>query len=323
MKNILITGAAGMVGSSLISKLIKKKNHFIIGIDNFTLGKKKYIKPLFKYKNFKFLNFDVSKEIKNKQLLKILSSKKLSEIWLLAANSDIASGVKKPNVDFKNTFLSSYNFLNNYNHFLNKDTKVIFASSSAIYGSVKGSIYENTSPLKPESFYGSMKAACETFISAYSYKYNIQSYIFRFPNVVGKNLTHGVIYDLTKKILSKQKKIKVLGNGEQCKPYSHVDELISCMIFLKNKKKKELINFFNIGASDKGVKVRKIVELLIKKFDCKKEVLYQKQKFGWPGDVTSYRYSNVKMKKNGFNFKLSSIQAIKKTVRSLSKKNFE
>ena len=75
MKNILITGAAGMVGSSLISKLIKKKNHFIIGIDNFTLGKKKYIKPLFKYKNFKFLNFDVSKEIKNKQLLKILSSK--------------------------------------------------------------------------------------------------------------------------------------------------------------------------------------------------------------------------------------------------------
>ena len=46
-------------------------------------------------------------------------------------------GVKDPNVDFKNTFLSTYNFLNNINKFLNKNTKIIFASSSAIYGSVR------------------------------------------------------------------------------------------------------------------------------------------------------------------------------------------
>ena len=97
----------------------------------------------------------------------------------------------------------------------------------------------------------------------------------------------------SKKILSKQKKLEVLGNGEQCKPYSHVDELINCMIFLKNKRKNELIKFYNIGSSDKGVKVKKIVQLLIKKFNCNKKIFYQKQKFGWPGDIISYRYSNL------------------------------
>ena len=323
MKNILITGVAGMVGSSLLSKLIKRKDVFIVGIDNFTLGKKNNIRQFLKKKNFKFFNLDASKKFKNNYLSTILNKRELSEIWLLAANSDIASGVKNPNVDFKNTFLSTYNFLNNINKFLNKNTKIIFASSSAIYGSVRGVIYENTSPLKPESNYGSMKAACENFISSFSHKYNIQSFIFRFPNVVGNNLTHGVIYDLSKKILSKQKKLEVLGNGEQCKPYSHVDELINCMIFLKNKKKNELINFYNIGSSDKGVKVKKIVQLLIKKFNCNKKILYQKQKFGWPGDIVSYRYSNVKMKKEGYRFKLSSIQAIKKTISSIAIKNFK
>ena len=52
MKNILITGVAGMIGSNLLEKLLKKKNLNIIGLDNFTLGKKKYIKPFLKFKNF-------------------------------------------------------------------------------------------------------------------------------------------------------------------------------------------------------------------------------------------------------------------------------
>ena len=44
----------------------------------------------------------------------------------------------------------------------------------------------------PESYYGAMKLASEAFISAFSFNNNIKSFIFRFPNVVGKNLTHGV-----------------------------------------------------------------------------------------------------------------------------------
>ena len=322
MKNILITGVAGMIGSTLLAKLIKRKDLYIIGLDNFRLGKKKYIKPFYRLNNFEFFNVDASKKIQNFKLLKTLKKRKLSEIWLLAANSDIASGVKNPDVDFKNTYLTTYNVLNDCDKFIKKDTKILFSSSSAIYGTVKKIISENTAPLKPESNYGSMKAACESFISSYSYKNNLKSFIFRFPNVVGSNLTHGVIYDLSKKILSKKKHLEVLGNGEQCKPYSDVDEIVNCMIFLKKKKNKNLINFYNIGSNDKGVKVKEIVKLLIKKFRYKKKIKYQNKKYGWPGDIVTYRYSTLKMKKAGFRFKLSSIEAIEKTINIISKNLF-
>ena len=323
MKNILITGVAGMIGSTLLEKLLKKKDLNIIGLDNFTLGKKEYIKQFLKYKNFTFFNVDVSKKIKNVELIKFLKKNKLSEIWLLAANSDIAAGVKNSDVDFKNTYLTTYNVLNDSYKFIDKNTKILFASSSAIYGTVKKVISENTAPLKPESNYGSMKAASESFISSYSYKYNLKSFIFRFPNVVGTNLTHGVIYDLSRKIIANNNYLNVLGNGEQCKPYSDVNEIINCMIFLKEKKNNQLINFYNIGSTDKGVKVKKIVELLIKKFNYNKKVKYQKQKFGWPGDILTYKYTTLKMKKVGFKFRLSSLEAIKKTIKAISKNHLK
>ena len=60
-------------------------------------------------------------------------------------------------------------------------------------------------------------------------------------------------------------------------------------------------------------------KLLKKKFRYNKKVKYQKQKFGWPGDILTYKYSTLKMKKAGFKFKLSSKEAIEKTIKSISK----
>ena len=68
-KIILITGIAGMLGSELISKFIKKKNYTIIGIDNFTLGKKKFIKDYLKNNNFRFFRINLSKRVNNKKLI--------------------------------------------------------------------------------------------------------------------------------------------------------------------------------------------------------------------------------------------------------------
>ena len=76
-KTILVTGVAGMIGSELLTRLIKNNKNFIIGIDNFTLGKKSNIKEYFKQKNFIFFNIDLSKKIQNKKLSKLLKKKKI------------------------------------------------------------------------------------------------------------------------------------------------------------------------------------------------------------------------------------------------------
>ena len=77
-----------------------------------------------------------------------------------------------------------------------------------MYGTVKGSIDENYKKKKPISNYGLMKLRSENYIINFSKKNNLLSFIFRFPNVVGKNLTHGIIFDFIKKIKKNKKKIQ-------------------------------------------------------------------------------------------------------------------
>ena len=174
-KKILITGAAGMIGSTVVESKLKK-NNLVYGIDNFLNKKSIYIKKFLTNKNFFFKKKDISlsKKIFRNNLY-------FDEVWLLAANSDIRAGIKNPNVDYQNTFLSTYNFLNNINKNLKKNTKIIFTSSSAIYGDLKNKkIKLNYGPYKPISNYGAMKSASESYLTYYCQNYSIPFYIFRF-----------------------------------------------------------------------------------------------------------------------------------------------
>ena len=320
-KLYIITGVAGMIGSTILPRLLKENNSIVVGIDNLKLGKIEFIKKYFKNKNFYFFKLNLDRNLNSRELNNLLKKAHLKEVWHLAANSDIQKGIDNLNVDYKDTLLTTINTIKIIKPHLKKDTKFIFSSSSAIYGHFKKNINENSAPYMPQSYYGAMKLASEATISSFSFSNNIQSFIFRFPNVVGTNLTHGVVYDLSKKIMSGSNYLKVLGNGRQQKPYSSVDEIIDCMIYLIKIKTKDNVNFYNIGTSDKGVMVKDIVTMLIKKFEYNKKIIYENKDIGWNGDIPYYRYSTSKMKKKGFKFRLNSKLTLKKTIEKISKKN--
>ena len=61
-------------------------------------------------------------------------------------------------------------------------------------------------------------------------------YIFRFANVIGPNVTHGIIYDFFQKIKKNKNTIKILGDGNQTKPYIYIDDLISAINFVLKKR---------------------------------------------------------------------------------------
>ena len=315
-KIIFITGVAGMVGSNLLNKL-KKKNKIIIGLDNLVLGKKKNISPFLNLKNFFFFKYSLNKKLNSKKIEKLLKSGVLSEVWMLAANSDIQKGVKNPKIDLNNTFLTTVYTMRFVKKFLTKNTKILFASSSAIYGNKNKKINENTKNKNPISNYGKMKLESERFLDDFSKTNKGKYYIFRFPNVVGKNLTHGILFDMKKKVEAKSKFIKVLGDGNQQKPYSYVDEILKCMNFIKNIKTVNRIDYFNIGNDDKGIKVKSIVKKIIKKYKSKKQIIFEKKKIGWAGDIAKYSYSTQKIKKLGFNFKHDSNKAIDLAINNL------
>ena len=108
-----------------------------------------------------------------------------------------------------------------------------FPSSSAIYGDRADALTEDSGPLLPISNYGAMKLASEAAISAALESWLSRAWIFRFPNVAGERATHGVIFDLIRQLrLPEVTELQVLGDGEQCKPYLHVSELVDALFFI-------------------------------------------------------------------------------------------
>jgi UDP-glucose 4-epimerase len=311
MKNIIITGAAGLIGSTLIGLIIKNKKNKILAIDNLSCGKFNNIKNFVKEKNFIFLNTNVSKKNFNSKTKAIIKNNIYNEIWLLAANSDIQKGNINENIDLENTFFTTFYFLKNIQSYITKNTKIIFTSSSAVYGKKLNKINTDDSSLLPISNYGAMKLASESFISYFSNKKQIRHYIYRLPNVIGEKVTHGLLFDMKKKFFSNKNFVQVLGNGNQKKPYAYAEDLIKVIMKL-NKLKSSLI--LNIGPKDFGITVKEIINKIYYKLNSKKKIFYQKKNYGWPGDVPEYYYDLKNLNKKKINLKLSSKEAINKTI---------
>lgn len=314
---ILITGGAGFIGSHLCDTLINGGNKVTV-IDNLILGLKSNIEHLFSNKKFKFYNEDILNIEKVKE---IFSDGDFDMIYHLAANSDIQKGGKNPDIDYKLTFKTTFIILQLMKEFNIK--KLFFASTSAIYGETNDNLTENYGPLRPVSNYGAGKLASEAFISAFSSTYNIQTWITRFPNVVGERFTHGVIYDFVKKLKKDPRELEVLGNGEQCKPYLYVKDLIDGILFVINHTN-DRFNVYNLGA-DSRTKVKEIAAMVIEEMGLDATIRYTGGDRGWVGDVPEFKYDLTKINSLGWKAKYSSNEsvhlAIQKALEYISSKN--
>ena len=310
----IITGGAGLIGSTLIETIIKKNK--LICIDDLSGIDDRYIKKFYNKKNFFFIKQDLSKKISsNNKLIKLLKKYQIKNLWLFAANSDIQKGIKNENVDFKKTYLTTVKTIDFFLKKIKKKTNIIFTSSSAVYGDKKIMLKEDDKNYYPISNYGKMKLKSEFFLKNLSENKDCKILIVRLPNVIGSNLTHGVIFDLIKKAFKNNfKKIDILGDGYQKKPYAIAEEVTKGLVFFNTKIKKKF-TLLNFGLNDNGITVRYIANQIKKKFNIK-ELIYQKKKIGWIGDVPKYKMSNKKIKNYGFKFKFNSKKAVDFTIKN-------
>ena len=226
----LVTGGAGFIGSHLVERLLKDGNEVIV-VDNFTLGKKENVSKFENNKNYHFYEINIDD---NEQFCEKLKDEKIDIVYHLAANSDIQKGGKNPSVDYRDTFMTTRGVLELMRQ--NNIKNLFFSSTSAIYGNMHDQLLtENLGGLFPISYYGAAKFASENFISAYSYMNDFNTMIFRFPNVIGPGLTHGVIYDFSKKLMNNPNELEILGDGTQTKPYLYVLDLIDCIMLMTKK----------------------------------------------------------------------------------------
>lgn len=314
---ILVTGGAGFIGSNLSRKLSDSK-YFpveeIVVIDNLSLGKKEFIDDLIDDERFFFYKEDL---LNFETTLKIFEKHNFDLVWHLSANSDIGYGAKFTDWDLKQGTLVTYNILECMKRTNVK--KIIFASTSAIYGEATVlPTPENYGPLHPISFYGASKLACEGLITAFCHNFEFQAWIYRFGNIVGKNGTHGAIFDFINKLKRNQSELEVLGNGNQAKPYLYAEDCVDGMAFgFKNSSSQ--VNFFNLaceGATSVSVIAKSVIDIVSPTANIK----YTGGERGWVGDVAQVRLDTKKMEDIGWKATYTSDEAVKKAIDDLVKK---
>jgi UDP-glucose 4-epimerase len=311
MTKCLVTGAAGFIGSHLVDALLAR-GCTVVGVDNMKLGRESNLAAARQSDRFRFYQIDVNDLPNLREIIRLESAPAaFDDAWHFAANSDIRAGGADPDVDHRDTFLTTFNLLKVLKEFSIR--RLAFASTSAIYGELPGALVEDAGPLFPISNYGAMKLASEAIISSALQSSLDRAWIFRFPNVVGNRSTHGAIFDFVQKLRANPAELEVLGDGKQEKPYFHVADLIEAMLFIVDRAQDKL-NFYNIGTADSATTVRYIAETVVKRVAPAARIRYTGGSRGWVGDVPKFTYSVDKLKGLGWAPRLTSNAAVDRSV---------
>lgn len=310
---VLVAGGAGFIGSHLVDALLEEGNE-VVCIDNYFIGTQKNIEHLQQNSRFKIYEQDLC-DIK--ELDKIFKKENIEYVYHLAANSDIQASAENPSIEYKNTYTTTFNLLECMrNHKVNK---MFFASTSAVYGEKEGRYVSEIEPdLRPISYYGACKLGAEAMISAYSYMNDMKVLVFRFPNVIGPRLTHGVIYDFIKRLKEDSTQLRILGDGMQAKPYIYVKDLIDAIIQFSDLQEIGT-TIYNLGVTTQTT-VNHIANIVTKKMGVSGiPYHYTGGKGGWKGDVPKFQYDLSKIHSAGWKAKYDSDSAVELTVEAVLK----
>ena len=309
MSKYFVTGGSGFIGGHLVERLLSESNQVKV-YDNLVTGKKQWIQHHIGKKGFQFVQADILDYEKLKQEMAGFDI-----VWHLAANTDIVKGNSITDWDIKNCTFGTYNTLEAMRQ--NGIKKILFASSATVYGDAPPiALAETYGPLLPISLYGAGKLACEGLISSYCHLFDMQAWIFRFGNVVGGQMWHGVIYDFIQKLRNNPKELEILGDGKQEKNYFMIEDCLDGM-FLALRKSKAQCDVYNLGC-EASVTVSEIAQIVVEEMGLKDvKFKYTGSKRGWPGDVPVVRFNVDKMAKLGWKASHTSADAVRIAAKRL------
>lgn len=304
----LITGGAGFIGSHLVNRLAGK--HELVVLDNLSESTTEMISHHIESGDVIFIEANISD---TKALESAMDG--VDTVFHLAAHRDVRAGVSNPRKDIDNGILATYQVLEAMRKKCVKN--IVFSSSQTVYGEVSDKpVTEDFGPMVPISIYGASKMSCESLVMAYSHTFAMRSWIYRFANIVGQGGTHGVIPDFILKLKKDPKRMEILGDGTQTKPYLEVGDCVSGILF-GFEKSHDSVNLFNLG-TEGWTSVTRVAEIVAEECRLKNvEFIYTGGKRGWVGDVPRIRLSSDKIRELGWTPKHDSDEAVRLAARSL------
>ncbi|MDC3141163.1 NAD-dependent epimerase/dehydratase family protein [Alphaproteobacteria bacterium] len=259
---ILVTGAAGFIGMHVVIKLIKQ-GYDVAGIDSLNdyydvnLKKARIANISEHLKNFKFYHFDISKK---KSIEENFKKNQYGLVIHLAAQAGVRYSIENPYAYLDSNITGFLNILESCR--LYDINKLIYASSSSVYGRSKGTPSKETEKTDfPLALYGATKKSNELMAYTYSNLYDISSVGLRFFTVYGPWGRPDMALFLFTKAILEGKSIKIFNNGEMVRDFTYIDDVVESIYRLvrkfenkaqDNKINSELNNnykIFNVGNS--------------------------------------------------------------------------
>ena len=297
VKNILITGGAGYIGSHVTEILLKKYKKVIL-LDNLSTGHRKLIN-----KKAKFFKIDINNKLEVKR---IIQKYKIDSIIHLAANLVISEGQKKPKKYYKNNVLGTQKLLEAC-----EKTSVrnfIFSSTAAVYKEGQYRVSEK-SKIKPQSVYGKTKIKAEKLILSFAKKNKINYGILRYFNIAGSSPSGKIglinkksdhlFKNFSKEIMKEKPKLKIYGtdyntkDGSCIRDFIHVSDIAEIhYLILEKINKMNISKILNCGYN-KGTTVKEVAKEFKIQSSKKVEIIYTKRR---KNDLIKIIATNNKLK---------------------------
>lgn len=232
-KTVLVTGAAGFIGSNLVKRLFHDvENIKVIGVDSIT----DYYDVNIKYERLKeieALNCDwtfVRASIADKEVIdKLFADSKIAVVVNLAAQAGVRYSIINPDAYVQSNLIGFYNILEACRHY--EVEHLVYASSSSVYGSNKKIPYSTDDKVdNPVSFYAVTKKSNELMAHAYSKLYNIPSTGLRFFTVYGPAGRPDMAYFGFTNKLREGKTIQIFNYGNCKRDFTYVDDIVEGVV---------------------------------------------------------------------------------------------
>jgi dTDP-glucose 4,6-dehydratase len=299
MKNIIVTGGSGFIGSNFI-KLIIKKKYRIINIDKLTYASNKnFLKNL--GKNYFFYKVDINNK---KKIEKILKKYQPYRIFNFAAESHVDNSIKKSKNFILSNFLGVYNLLEILKSIkVDKNFRFVQISTDEVFGDRKGKkSSKETDAYMPSSPYSASKASADQLIMAWGRTYKINYNISYSSNNFGPNQHKEKFIPVILNSIKNNCKISVYGNGLQKREWTYVDDNVKAIFHIAFKgKKNECYNVSSSYSLNNLELINKIVKnynkIKNKKINTKEIINYVVDR---PGHDLRYSLNTKKLKKISF-----------------------
>ena len=305
---VLITGAAGFIGSHLTDRLLAG-GHEVIGLDNLTTGQLRFLENACASPRFTFLQGDLldSEFVRG-------AARGVDFVFHLAANADVRFGLDHPRKDLEQNTLGTSNVLEAMRACGVK--RIAFPSTGSVYGEPDVFPTPEDAPFPVQtSLYAASKLAAEALITAYCEGFGLQGYIFRFVSILGERYTHGHIRDFCLQLQAHPDHLEVLGDGRQRKSYLYVHDCVDAML-LALEKAHAKVNLFNLGP-DEYCRVDDSIQWICGHLGVRPRITYAGGERGWVGNSPFIYLDCARIRALGWKPRLSIREGVIRTLEFL------